>query len=60
MLHLFRTITPIYTIAYCGTFALTGYNVFTLTSPQKKYPARDVNNWYGSCPPFIEYRSKKQ
>jgi hypothetical protein len=59
MQHLFRKIAPGYIAAYCGTLTLTGYNMFTLTQPQKKYPARDVDNWHGSCPPFIEYRSKK-
>ena len=59
MLPFFRTITPIYAAAYCGTFALTGYNIFTLATPQRIYPARNVDNWHGSCPPFIEYRSKK-
>lgn len=58
MLHNFRTIAPIYA-AYCGTFALTGYNIFTFAAPQRIYPARNVDNWHGSCLPFIEYRSKK-
>ena len=25
----------------------------------KKYPPREVKYWYGSCPPYFEYRSKK-
>jgi hypothetical protein len=55
MLHLLRPLmTP---AAYCGTFALTGYNVFKLAEPQKTYPTRQVDHWFGSCPPFMEYRS---
>jgi hypothetical protein len=30
-----------------------------MTREQKKYPKRQVDYWYGSCPPIFEYRSKK-
>ena len=43
---------------YCATFTLTGYNMFKSVETNKKYPARQVDHWYGSCPPFFEYRSK--
>ena len=43
---------------YASSFTLAGYNAIKNTEANKKYPARQVDYWYGTCMPMFEYRSK--
>ena len=43
---------------YGGIFTFTGYNTIKNSETNKKYPARQVDYWYGSCMPMFEYRSR--
>ena len=51
--------TPTFAIVYSATFTFAGYNVIKNSETDKKYPARKVEYWHGSCPPgYFEYRSR--
>ena len=49
-----RTFAALYT----SSFTLLGFNAIKQGETNKKYPARQVDYWYGTCMPMFEYRSR--
>jgi len=62
MTHFIKTmfISPKFAALYGGMLTITGVSMIKKNDnlDYKKYPFREVKYWYGSCPPYFEYRSK--
>ena len=61
MIHYIKSmfVSPSFVVIYGISLTLTGVSIIKNTEQDyKKYPPREVKYWYGSCPPYFEYRSK--